>query len=83
MSPTFSSGDVIFINRLIYLFSKPKKGDIIAVYDPRDGKVLIKRIIKIEDTKYFIQGDNANASTDSRVFGMIERRAIVGKVMTF
>ena len=52
------------------------------MHDPRDDKVLIKRITKIEDKSYFVQGDNKNASTDSRVFGMIRRSAIIGKVIS-
>jgi nickel-type superoxide dismutase maturation protease len=81
MSPTFSAGDIIFVNRLSYLFVRPQVDDIVALHDPRDGKVLIKRIIKIEGKGYFIQGDNKNSSTDSRVFGMIGKKAILGKVI--
>ncbi|HVA96847.1 MAG TPA: nickel-type superoxide dismutase maturation protease [Candidatus Acidoferrales bacterium] len=80
MSPTLHNGQIVLVNRFIYLFAAPKKNDIIAVRDPRDGKVLIKRIKKIEDKRYFVLGDNKKASTDSRVFGMIERQDIVGKV---
>src|SRR6266700_6075926 len=44
MLPTFKSGDTVVVNRLAYLFSNPKIGDIVACKDPRDGKTLIKRI---------------------------------------
>jgi nickel-type superoxide dismutase maturation protease len=81
MSPTLHSGQTILVNRLRYWFTIPKVNDIVAVNDPRDGKVLIKRITKIEGKGYFVEGDNKKASTDSRVFGMIERRDIVGKVI--
>ena len=81
MSPTLVSGDIVMVNRLVYLFHNPQKGDIVAVRDPRDSKVLIKRIIKIEGKSSFVQGDNKNASTDSRVFGMIEKSDIIGKVI--
>jgi nickel-type superoxide dismutase maturation protease len=81
MYPTFSASDIIFVNRLAYVFVHPQLNDIIALHDPRDGKVLIKRIIKIEGKGYFVQGDNKNSSTDSRVFGMIGRRDIIGKVI--
>jgi nickel-type superoxide dismutase maturation protease len=81
MIPTIAAGETVFVNRLSYLFRNPHIDDIIAFHDPRDGKVLIKRIIKIANRCYFVQGDNKNASTDSRVFGMIRRQEIIGKVI--
>ena len=80
MSPAVSVGDVVLVNRLAYLFKKPLKGHIVALLDPRDGRILIKRITRIEGSSYFVQGDNKNSSTDSRVFGMIKKQEIVGKV---
>lgn len=82
MVPTFSSNDIVLVNRLSYVFKKPQVGDIIAGRDPRDGKTVIKRITKIENTSYFIEGDNKNSSTDSRVFGIIRQSDIIGKVIT-
>src|SRR5690242_6724517 len=81
MSPTIREGESVLVNRLSYLFQSPKVTDIIALSDPRDGKVLIKRIKKIEEKRYFVEGDNKNSSTDSRIFGMIERSEIIGKVI--
>ena len=81
MLPTLKTGDMVLVNRVAYWFSPPQKNDIVAVRDPRDGKTLIKRIIKIEGKSYFVLGDNKNSSTDSRVFGMIRRSDILGKVM--
>jgi signal peptidase I len=80
MEPTITAGETILVNRVSYWFFNPKKNDIIAFHDPRDGKILIKRITKKNRTAYFVLGDNKNSSTDSRVFGMIEKSAIVGKV---
>jgi nickel-type superoxide dismutase maturation protease len=80
MSPTFSDGEEILVNRLSYILKKPKVRDIVAVKDPRDKKILIKRISRIEHGKYFVVGDNKEHSTDSRKFGMIEKTDIVGKV---
>jgi nickel-type superoxide dismutase maturation protease len=77
MSPTFKSGTTILVNRL----SKPKAGDIAAVRNPRDGKILIKRISKTKNNKFFVLGDNKDESTDSRHFGWITKDAIIGKVI--
>jgi nickel-type superoxide dismutase maturation protease len=81
MTPTFSSNDIVLVNRIRYLFTSPKVNDIVASHDPRDGTVLIKRITKIDGKGYFVQGDNKNSSTDSQVFGMIGKQEIIGKVI--
>lgn len=85
MSPALQSGQIVLVNRLPYLFSKPKLSDIVALKDPRDGKILIKRISKIDSAKqslrYFVLGDNKKHSTDSRHFGWIRKKDIIGKVI--
>lgn len=81
MVPKIQEGDRVLVNRLSFLFRQPKMNNIIALRDPRDGKILIKRITKIEGKRYFVQGDNKNSSTDSRVFGMIGRSDIIGKII--
>ena len=81
MYPTFCEGDIVLINKLSFVFQKPRLKDIVAVKDPRDGKILIKRIARIQDNQYFVEGDNKLHSTDSREFGMLKKRDIVGKVI--
>ncbi len=83
MFPTLLDGDHVLVNRLAYMFHKPKVGDGVALKDPRDGKVLIKRITKIENQHYFVIGDNKHYSTDSREFGMIRRSEIIGKIIGY
>lgn len=46
MDPNLKTGDVMFINRLQYIFSPIKRGDIIALYFPgEDEKKFVKRIL--------------------------------------
>jgi signal peptidase I len=43
--------------------------------------VLIKRITRIVEGRYFLRGDNAGASCDSRVWGTVPRRNLIGRVV--
>ncbi len=81
MHPVLRDGNYVLINRLAYILSSPKIADLIAARDPRDGKTLIKRITKINNGLYFVEGDNKKASTDSRNFGWLRRKNIIGKVI--
>lgn len=81
MLPSLHPGDIVLVSRMLYMLKKPQAGDLIVLKDPRDGKILVKRIAKIEEGKYVVVGDNPEYSTDSRVFGMIEKKDIVGKVI--
>jgi len=81
MEPSFAAGDKLFVSRLAYKFIKPRVGDVIVINDPRDGRRMVKRILRVENGEYFIKGDNPARSTDSRKFGTIPRSAILGRVL--
>jgi nickel-type superoxide dismutase maturation protease len=78
MLPKYKPGDVIFASRLIYFFKKPKIGDVVVI--TQNKKLMVKRIKKIKDGKYFLIGDNPTSSTDSRTFGWIGRKEIIARV---
>lgn len=89
MEPTIRNGQEILVSSLPFLFSKPKTGNIIAFIAfsftrPGLAKLVVKRIKKINGDKYlnggkyFTKGDN---ESDSREFGWIERKNIIGKVV--
>lgn len=80
MEPALKNNQEVLISGLPYLFSKPKVGDIIAFTFARSdlAKLAVKRIKKINGSKYLTEGDNKN---DSREFGWIERKNIIGKVV--
>lgn len=80
MLPSLSSGKKV-LARKKWFFCTIKKDDVIALKDPRDGKVLIKRVKDIKRRNYFVVGDNAGESTDSREFGWIKENDIIGKVI--
>jgi signal peptidase I len=124
MQPNLIEGQRLLISRVSYMFSKPKRGEIV-VFEPNDYTPdedrLIKRLIglpgeKIEfrnqavyingnklvepylnepcekaycpdkswtmgSDEYFFMGDNRNHSRDSRAFGAIKRKQIVGQAV--
>jgi signal peptidase I len=119
MSPTFQSGEVGVLNKAVYSFSEPQRGDVVVVKYPGDPehRRYVKRVVgmpgeKIEVIKgevyidgslliegylpigtqtieggiwqlgnndYFLMGDNRMNSNDSRYFGPVEKRFIIGK----
>ncbi len=80
MEPTLKEGDNVLVNRLFYFFRKPKIDDIIVLKYPKNNMYLIKRVKKVDNNKYFVLGDNLKESIDSRDFGWISKKEIIGKV---
>jgi nickel-type superoxide dismutase maturation protease len=80
MEPQIESGKKVLVSNIPYWFQTPKINDIVAFKDSL-GKVLIKRIVEISGKKYFVQGDNKDDSYDSRSFGNISKKQIIGKVI--
>lgn len=79
MEPTFFPNDRILVSAFPYFFTSPKKGDIV-IFRNRN-MTFVKRVAKIQNSKYFLTGDNKSDSKDSRSFGLVERKDIVGKVI--
>lgn len=134
MLPNFHDRDYLIVDRLSYLISSPKRGQVIVLLYPKDtSQYFIKRIIglpgeticfsaigqvivspnKISSSQcaqgqgpvlnepylpahlptfgtsdpitlgsgeYFVLGDNRTASSDSRVWGILPKADIVGKI---
>ena len=73
-------GDFVLVNRMSYLFFKPKVGHVVVVRHPKkQNLLLLKRIVAQRNGLYWIEGDNALKSIDSRNFGWVGREHIVGK----
>ena len=127
MRPTLMEGDKLFVNKYLYRFEKPKRGDIIVFKYPvdpkkdfikrlvgfggetveiRDGKIYIDgkvlddpdsfgkfyyynhdpyggpndRIL-IPEGAYYALGDNSANSTDSRFWGFVPKKNVLGKAI--
>ena len=78
MLPTLNPGQDVLA--LCWLY-KLEVGDVVVV--KKNGKEMIKRIQKVHDREYFVEGDNKLESTDSRNFGPIRKDQIIGKVIWY
>lgn len=79
MLPTLKPGQDVLVFNWAYIFSKPKKGDIVVF--KFNGREMVKRVQMYHGRGIFVTGDNRKYSTDSRKFGLIDRLGIIGKVI--
>lgn len=79
MWPTLNNGDTVLV------MPRPtiREGDIILANHPYKSSVkIVKRVAEIlPDGALILRGDNPVESTDSRSFGSISKRDVVGKVI--
>ena len=80
MEPTFRDGDTLWVNRLAYLFSPPRKNDVVIFH--HNNKFLIKRVYKVGKNVFFLSGDNKKDSLDSKRLGAVNKWQILGRVVT-
>ncbi|MBI2592721.1 MAG: nickel-type superoxide dismutase maturation protease [Candidatus Colwellbacteria bacterium] len=81
MEPVFREGGKLLVSNLIYKFRGPKADEVVVLKDPRDGRLILKRIKEVRGDEYFVSGDNEGESTDSRSFGWITKKDVLGKVL--
>ncbi|MCL5438662.1 MAG: S26 family signal peptidase [Patescibacteria group bacterium] len=85
MIPLIKNGQTVLISKFSYIFKNPKIGDVVVLRNPekklKDKKYIIKKINKIYGGKYFVVGMNLKESTDSRSFGLVAKKEIIGKVL--
>lgn len=78
MRPTLESGDRVLVDPRAAIH----EGDIVLAEHPFKSLQIVKRLLSIEpDGRMFLAGDNPEATSDSKVFGVIQRKHLVGKVV--
>lgn len=78
MEPTLVEGEYLSCNTSRKAKKAIKVGDIIVF--KRDGYAVIKRVTKIFRNAYFVIGDNKKHSIDSRQYGSISYKDVIGVV---
>jgi len=74
MSPTYLPGERLTALRR---WRPIRLGDVVVVRDPRDSSLwIVKRCVAKTGSQLDLRGDNADASTDSREFGLVASSAI-------
>ena len=78
MSPTLKDGDAVLINPK----EKVRIDDIVLANHPYKKSVkILKRVKSFTETgDLFLAGDNPAESTDSRAFGAVPLKYLIGKV---
>ncbi len=96
MLPTLRDRQFLAVNLLAFVAHPPADGMIVIVQYEGDHSVhFVKRVVGspgdtvqyngqslvLGPNQYFVEGDNRQYSTDSRVYGPIDRSQILGKVL--
>jgi nickel-type superoxide dismutase maturation protease len=78
MAPTLLPGDRLVVVRVPRWWPL-RPGVLVAARDPRrPDRLLVKRALPAGADTLELVGDNPGGSTDSRTFGPVPRRAVVG-----
>lgn len=77
MEPVLRAGDWVFV---LPPPRTPRAGDVVVVRNPLErDELMLKRVATVSDDGVIVSGDNGADSLDSRRFGAVAPRDIVGR----
>lgn len=77
MRPAFEDGDRLLVGPPWRL----REGDVVVLAEPGgEGLRAVKRVAAVGPGSVVVLGDNPGASRDSRAYGPVPRRAVLGRV---
>jgi nickel-type superoxide dismutase maturation protease len=77
MAPSLRNGDWV----LVRLTTRLRPGDVAVMVHPhRPDLRIIKRLVRREPDGWWVLGDHAGASDDSRQFGPVPDECMIGRV---
>ena len=81
LSPFFLEGDFVVVSKIPFVLQRIQPGDTVVFRQPGYG-TLIKQVehISPDGEQLFVLGVHPD-STDSRQFGPLNRRQLIGKVI--
>ena len=82
MEPGLRERDLVVVETLSYLIRRPRAGEVVVARHPSTDVLIVKRIAEVQGQRYVLRGDNDRESSDSRVFGAVTRKMLVGRVLT-
>jgi nickel-type superoxide dismutase maturation protease len=81
MAPTLRDGDRLLALR-VRSSSAVHVSDVVVLERPdRPGLVIVKRVVRRVPGGWWVEGDNAMNSDDSRVFGAVPDALVVARVL--
>ncbi|HET7902557.1 MAG TPA: nickel-type superoxide dismutase maturation protease [Candidatus Nanopelagicales bacterium] len=80
MAPTLDAGDWLVVRTVDA--AGVREGDVVVVHQPdRPGFLLVKRAVRRTPQGWWVEGDNAGASDDSRAFGPVPDGLVRARVL--
>jgi len=92
MAPTLVPGDALYVDPSAYRERPPARGEIVILHDPvLPSRILVKRVgfvpgelappggAVVPPGSVYVLGDDPSASRDSREFGPVPVRQLVGR----
>lgn len=84
MLPTLRPGDRLLVDRGAYRDRAPRPGEIVVLVDPEEpSRWLVKRVsaVDVAGERVEVRGDAAAVARDSRRFGPVATRSLIGRVV--